>query len=216
MEFLVKLFFEDLVLLLLAEFVALAVMLAIHRRRYTPQSRRNVWLTLGICAALLAVQFLVETDAEKVKALVVRLVDAVDEGDMNTIEDCVHPDGVRVGTGTSAESFPKDVFVMGCNIGLQMHRINEAQVGDIQVDLSGDEALVDFYLNCEISSTTQGDVGFNQSVWQIVCARTSGGWKMRQITRGEIGSAVLSNIPRMPVLRYIREMSERALQQSRP
>lgn len=212
MEFLTELFFEDLPLLLLAEVLALAVMLAIHRKRFTPQSRRNVWLTLIICGMLLALQHLVETDTEKVRTLATRLVDAVDEGDINTIERTVHPDGIRVGMGLDAENYPKDVFVMGCNIGLQIHRINEAQVGGIQVELNGDQATVSFYVNCEINSSAEGNVGFTQSIWEILCVKTPEGWKMRQILKGEMGLAAMSNIPRTPVLRYIREMNERALQ----
>ena len=80
-----RLLFEDLYLLLLAEAIALAVVLAVHRRRLTRQSRRLVWLTLGVCALLIVIQELTVTKREALEQMVAALAQAVDDGDIPAI-----------------------------------------------------------------------------------------------------------------------------------
>ncbi len=206
----VRLLFEDLVLLLVAEFIALAVVLALHRRRFTPESRRTVWITLGVCAVMLMLQFAVVTDRERLRSLVVELVDAVDEGDLSTIENAVHPDGVRIGMGVDADNVSKLVFVQGCNIGLQINRIDEAQVGISRVEVGDGEATVDFRVNCELRSDRWGEARSMPSEWRIRCMKTPEGWKMRQILIGELGIQALVNAPKIALLGHLKEMIRRA------
>ena len=86
-DFLRRLLFEDLPLLLLAQAVAMAVVLAVHRRWMTRRSRRLVWIGLALCAALVALQVFVVTDREALTQMVQTLARAVDQGDMDTIAD---------------------------------------------------------------------------------------------------------------------------------
>ena len=84
-DYLIKMFFEEMPLLLVAEFIALAIALGIHRRRYTAKTRRGIWITIGACAALIALHLAVVTDREKIEQLIQILAEAVDGGDVQTI-----------------------------------------------------------------------------------------------------------------------------------
>src|SRR5438132_1518905 len=79
------LLFESLPLLLVAEGIVLAAVIAVHRRRLTARTRRAIWVTLGLCVLMPIMQSLVVTDHEALDALVHGLARSVSQGDIAAI-----------------------------------------------------------------------------------------------------------------------------------
>lgn len=187
MDYLTRLLFEDLVLLLLASVLALAVALGIHRRRQSDRSRRGVWITLGVCALLIVVQHLVVTDRQQITEMLKTLGRAVDEGDVGTIADCLDPAGVTLGAGVRRETFEKEVFVLASSLGLQTYRVDQVSIGGIEIDVRGDLAVVNFRVSCELGDDRGRFGGRQPSFWTVHCARTADGWRISQIVSGKLG-----------------------------
>ncbi len=186
MEHLSRLFFEDRVLLLLAEVAALAVALAVHRRRMTPRSRRNVWMMLAVCAALLAIQHLVQTDREKIETRITGLVQAVDQGDIAAVAACLDDEGVDLGSGLNFEFYEKETFVQAISLSLQTYQVDEARVGGFEIKINGDQAVVSFRVACDLSNQG-GRLGRRPNFWKVHCVRRPEGWRLDQIISGKFG-----------------------------
>lgn len=196
--------FEDLALLLMAEAMALAVVLAIHRRRMTPRTARAIYITLGVCAVLVAVQSLIKTKREVVKATIENLVRAVDEGDTSAIGGFFDENGVTVG---SSQVFPRAVFVLGCQIGLQESQVDNAVVGGFRIDVDGRNAVAQFRVNCELRRDGKLEQRL-PSFWTVHCTRQADGWKIHRISQGDLGVEAFG--ARMSALDYVRGVCGRA------
>ena len=186
MDFVTRLLFEDLAVLLLASAGATAVALGIHRRQFTSRSRRNVWITLATCAGLITLQYLVNTDREKVEALVRNLVVAVDATDMDAIATAFDRDGVALGAGDPSESFPHETFIQAIRLGLQDHEIDEARTTNVRVRITGDQATVEFSVTCDLSDRS-GLQGRRPSFWELHCVHRPEGWKLDHVVSGNLG-----------------------------
>lgn len=171
-----SLLFENLTLLLLTEFVALAIVLAIHRRKFTAKSRRAVWITLGFCGFLIFVQHWVQTDTEKLKATTETLALAVDRADLQTIEQ--HLDK----NFQSEQDYDKDSFMEQVEQVLQRYQVDEANVwqyGNIEID--NDKATVVFQVFCDIKGSRFDQRNF-PSKWRLHYVRRNEEWKVEEIT----------------------------------
>lgn len=178
-EFLTRLLFEDLVLLLVAEAGAMAIILAIHRRRYTARTRRSIGVALGVCVVLIGLQGLIKTDRERLKEQVTIMVRAIDEGDMTTLTGAIDRDFTD-GTRDRA-TFLADVSLL-----LQRAKVDEAKAGGFQVELAGDRATVSFRAICDWQSGSQVQRGV-MSFWTLEFVRRQDGWKLSRIISAKIG-----------------------------
>src|SRR5690242_9371719 len=120
-RFLQSLLFENLPLLLIAEAVAIAIVLGVHRRNLTAGTRRAVWITLAICVALIGLQYLVQTDQERIEANVKAIALAIDDGDVPAVGQ--HLDREFQDHGLSKEAWLADLRQR-----LQRWQIDEAKV----------------------------------------------------------------------------------------
>lgn len=177
----VRLLFEDLVILIIAEVVAMLVVLAIHRRRMTPRTRRAVWIVLACCIVLIAVNKLVTTDGEQVEKTVAAMARAVDDGDVPAIAGHID-DGFRY------RQWDKAGFLAELNIKLQHWRIDEARVGRFDVRIDGDQARASFRASCDWKGDRESQAGVSSS-WELEFVRRPDGWKLRRILTAKLGPA---------------------------
>lgn len=181
-DFMTRLFFESVFLLLAVEAAAVAVAIAVHRLRYTAASKRGVWITLAAGVLLLLVQFLVVTDREAIENMVVAMARAAGRGDVGEIERHVDE---SFADGRKAE------FMSHVNNELQRWQIQEPKVGAVRVEVSGDAATVGFRVFCDLRSNEV--VQYNVlSRWKLHCVRRPDGWKMDAIPSAKLGPADLT------------------------
>ncbi len=209
-DFLRRLLFEDLLLLLVACAVAFAVALAVHRRRFTQQSRRGIWITIGVCLGLIVMQSLVVTDREALRELVNDLVHASDAGDVAAIGARVDGAGVVFGSGESGEDCDKKSFLDAANVGLQRYQVDEAGTGGFRFEIDGDRAVVTFRVTCDLREG-EGRAQRTPNYWTIGCVRRPEGWKMNAILDAKIGvEGFADGIDVIPYLKGFRSTALRA------
>lgn len=179
MSFLTRILFEDLAVLLMIEFVVLMSVLAVHRRRMTPRTRRAVWITLACCAALIALNHLVTTDSERIVETVSAMAKAVDEGDVPAIAD-------RLDDEFHYRNWDRDGFVGELNNKLQRWRIDEAKVGRFEIRIDGDVATASFRASCDWKGSSDSQAGV-ASAWTLELIRRPGGWKLRRVVSAKVG-----------------------------
>ncbi len=179
LDYVTRLLFEDLPLLLVAEVIALGVVLAIHRRRFTAKSRRLVWITIGVCAALIAIQKLTVTKREALKQMVSALAQAVDDGDVSAI-------GQRLDDEFQDRQWDKKTFLDQVRLRLQRWQIDQASVGGFEIEIDGEQGTVSFRATCDWRSRDR--VGYKiWSSWKLRCVRRADGWKVLRIVKGKVG-----------------------------
>jgi len=181
---LTRLLFEDLPLLLLAQAVALALVLAAHRKWRTVRSRRMVWLSLGCCALLIALQHYVVTDREALRNMVRTMASAVEQGDVAAL-------GKRFDDEISLGGYlGKKDAIKHAHISLQRYDINEARVSGFHIEVTGDTATVAFQAVCDIQGVKENPYYSTPTQWQLGCVRRDDGWKVRS-AKYELGFAGL-------------------------
>jgi hypothetical protein len=179
LSFISRFLFEDLWLLLIAEFIAIVVVVATHRRRMTAGTRRAVWITLAGCAALVGLNKLVTTDSERIVEMVTAVAEAVDEGDIPAI-------AARVDDEFKYRNWDKAGFVAELNSKLQNWRVDEAKVGRFEIEVQGDVAKASFRASCDWKGGSDAQAGV-ASLWTLECVRRSDGWKFRRILAAKVG-----------------------------
>ncbi|MDM8007154.1 MAG: nuclear transport factor 2 family protein [Phycisphaerae bacterium] len=179
MSFLTRILFEDLAILLMIEFLVLMSVLAVHRRRMTPRTRRAVYITLACCAAVIALNKLVSTDGERIVETVSAIAKAVDEGDVPAIAEDLD-DEFRY------RHWDKDGFVAELNSKLQRWRIDEVKVGRFETRVDGDVATTSFRASCDWRGGHDSQAGV-ASAWTLELVRRPGGWKLRRVVSAKVG-----------------------------
>jgi len=187
LDYVTRLLFEDLPLLLVAEAIALAVVLAIHRRRFTPHTRRAVWITLGVCAIFIVIQSLVTTRREALEAMVRTLAQAVDHGDVPAI-------GERIDGEFRHGNHDKKAFLDGVvKQTLQRWQVDEAKVAGFKIEINGDNATVSFRAHCDCRSDNHVQYKV-PSFWTLNCIRRPDGWKLLRIPKARCGPGGSFNV----------------------
>ena len=180
LDYVTRLLFEDLPLLLVAEAIALAVVLAIHRRQFTPQTRRAVWITLGVCVTFIVIQSLVTTKREALEAMVSALARAVDDGDVPAIAE-------RIDEEFRHGNDDKEAFLDGVvKQTLQRWQVDEAKVAGFKIEIDGDTATVSFRAHCDCRSDNPVQYSV-PSFWTLNCVHRPDGWKLLGIPRAKCG-----------------------------
>jgi len=177
----IRLLFEDLTILVMAEFIALMVVLTIHRRRMTRRTRRAVWITLACCASLILLNRLVVTDRERAVNAVTAMARAVDDGDVPAIAE-------GLDEGFQYSNWDRAEFVAELNQKLQQWRVDRAQLGRFEVQIEGDVAQVSFRASCDWHGSNQSQTGVASS-WALELVRRPDGWKLRRVVSAKVGPA---------------------------
>jgi hypothetical protein len=180
-SFLFQLLFEDLTALVIVEFIAMAVVLAVHRQCRTAGTRRAVWITLACCAFLVLLNQLVTTDSERIEEAVATLAKAVDDGEVPAI-------GSKIDDEFQYRHWDKAGFVAELNNKLQDWRIDAVKVGRFDVQIEGDLAKVSFRASCDWKGRNESQAGI-ASVWTQEWVRRPDGWKLRRIVSAKVGPA---------------------------
>ncbi|MBI4580031.1 MAG: hypothetical protein HY718_10040 [Planctomycetes bacterium] len=178
-DFLRNLFFESLVLLVIAEGIALAVVLAIRRRQTPPAGRWWMPIALVVCAALLAVQWLVRTDRERLRAAVTEMALAVDDGDVAALAEHIDAD-------FQYRDQDRRAWLDDVRQRLQRWRIDEARVGGFVIAVEGDNAVVSFRATCDWRSGDQSQHGVH-SLWKLSFVRRERNWRLLRVLDAKIG-----------------------------
>jgi len=169
-----RLLFEDLTLLLIAEMIALAIAIAIHRRRYTAKSRRGVWLTLAVCALFIMQSLMIKTDRERLIELIREMAVAVDRGDVRAVEQ-------RLDETFLADGRDKPTFTAEVNDWLQRWQIDEAKIGrKVEVVIDNDSSMLTFRAFCDARNNRDTYYG-TISKWQVSCIRRERDWKVQGV-----------------------------------
>lgn len=179
LDLLNTLFFENIILLLCFEVVAIAVALAIYRHWPTPGRRLGLWITLAVCLLLIVLQQVIETDRERIQAVVVMLVDAADEGDIVTL-------GQNIDIDFQDRGMDKARWLEDVRQRLQYAQIDQAKVGGFKIDVDGDTALASFWASCHWRAANQLESNV-VSTWKLTFKRRDDGWKLHRIVSGKIG-----------------------------
>jgi hypothetical protein len=178
-DFLRSLLFENVLLLMMAEAVAIAVVLAVRRRRLDGGTRRSVWITLAVCLLLLIVQHLVRTDRERIQAAVADMARAIDEGDVPSL-------GEHLDSEFQDRGLDKKAWLMDVRQRLQRWRIDEAKVSRFTTKVNGDEAEVSFAASCDCRSGEQNQSSVSSS-WRLAFVRRDDGWKLHRVLAAKFG-----------------------------
>jgi hypothetical protein len=163
----------------MAEFVALMIVLTIHRRRMTTRTRRSVWVTLAVCTALILLNKLVTTRREQLVAAIGSMAQAVDEADLPAITS-------RLDDEFQYGHWDKAGFVAELNRKLQDWRIDEVSVGGFEIDLTGQSAKVAFRASCDWRGHNESQTGV-VSFWTQEWVLRPDGWKLRRILGAKVG-----------------------------
>lgn len=196
-DFFIRLLFESLPLLLAAEALAIAIAVAWHRRQFTARSRRGIWITLAVCAALLALQAIVVTDREALQDMVERLASAVDEGDIGAIGD-------EIDASFATRGWNRQELLDRSNQTLQRWQVDAPRVGGFQIDVQGDEATVSFRALCDIRGGGEMTQPNLFTRWKLRCVRRQDGWKVSAIQNARIGPADFSGQGGIDILDQLR------------
>ncbi|HOA72655.1 MAG TPA: nuclear transport factor 2 family protein [Phycisphaerae bacterium] len=178
-DFLRTVFLESVVLLLILEVAAVAIVLGIHRRHGTTNTRLALWATLIVCIALLVVQHLVKTDREQIVAAVSAMARAVDDGDVPTL-------GEYLAADFQDREMDKAEWLSDIRQRLQRWRIDEARTWGHKVEVNGDEAVVTFQAMCDWRSGEQSGQSI-LSTWKLGMARRDGIWTLHRVISAKIG-----------------------------
>ena len=190
LDYVSRLLFEDLSLLLLAEVIGLAVVLAVHRRRMTKQSRRLVWVALVVCVLLIVIQSLTITKRESLQRMVTELGAIVEAGVEQHEQQRIIElfDGeFQLDQGKEAPLRKKEF------LGWLMRRLGEWQIAevsvrDFEIELTKeDEASVSFWARCDVSGASGGHALRNVvSHWKLYCVWREDGWKVFRFEEGRM------------------------------
>ena len=179
-----ELLFENLTLLLLVSALAMAVALAMHRRRYTEHSRRVVYITLVVCGCLIVLQHLVVTKRELLHQRIDVLSAACDAGDMAAMGECF-ADEVRFGSPVRGIVVPRRAIIGMTSLALQEYEVNEARVGNVTIEMQGDQAFVRFSVTCDLKGP---QAAYRvPTLWKLRCTYADDDWRVDQITEGKWG-----------------------------
>lgn len=178
-DFLRTLFLESFVLLLIVQAVAVALALALHRRRFTRRTQRGVWLTILGCLILLVVQHLVQTDRERIQTTVTQMARAVEDGDIPALSR--HLDGSFVDRGMDKATWLGDVRQR-----LQRWRVSEAKVSGFATEIDGNDATVSFRARCDFRSGDQAPQMIF-STWKLDMVRREDGWRLHRVQSAKFG-----------------------------
>jgi uncharacterized protein (TIGR02246 family) len=180
--FFTRLLFEDLSVLLPVELVALAIVIGLYRHWRTPRSRLAVWIALSICAGLVALQHLVTTDREAIRAMVERMAAAVQEGDVPALGEHFAEDLVFEGDRG------KNQVMQHATAVLQQNAIHNARVSAFIIEVRGDDATATFQAVADIR-TGGSEPNYNAPTrWELKCRREPAGWRVCR-AKYEIGLA---------------------------
>lgn len=178
MDFLRELLFESLPMLLVLVAILLAAALAVHRRRASRASRRGLLITAAVCAGLIVMQALVVTDHEAIRATIQDLAKAVDAGDVAGIGD-------RLDEAFTFRSRSKSAFLDDVDRTLQRWRIDEVSVGGYRIEITGDQAEVNFRAHCDLRGEQHEQSGL-PSFWKVRMVRRAADWKLLGIDSGKV------------------------------
>jgi len=179
-DWLTRLLFEDLSLLLLAEAMTLAVVVGLHRRYMTPRSRRTVWITLAVCCGQIVMQKLVVTDREAIRAMVEAMANAVQQGDVAALADHFAEDL------QFEKDRDKEAVVQHAREILQRYEIHNARVSGFRIDVSEDDATATFQAMADVRNGS-AEMSYNTPTrWDLKCRRESDGWRVYR-AKYEIG-----------------------------
>jgi len=208
MDLITRLLFEDLALLLLVSALAMAVALAMHRRRYTEQSRRMVWITLSVCAGLIALQNFVVTKGESLYQRIETLSAACDAGDMAAMGECF-AEKVRFGSPVRGITVPRQAIVAMASLALQEYEVNEARVGNVRIEMQDNHAFVRFSVTCDLKGP---QAAYRvPSIWKLRCTYAADDWRVDQITEGKWGLEGLGQAH--DIMRYLRGRLDAAVRE---
>lgn len=179
MNLLRSVFLESVVLLLVVEAAAIAVVLAIHRSRMTAGTRKALYGTLAVCVLLLVLQHLVQTDREQIEATVAEIAYAIDAGDVPAV-------GERLDAEFTDRGLDKAEWVEDLRQRLQRWRIDEAKVAGFNTVVEGDTATTSFRAFCDWrgGERTESSV---LSAWKLGFVRRADGWKLQRVLSAKFG-----------------------------
>jgi len=178
-DFLRVMFLESPVLLLIFSAIAVAVALAVHRRRLSAGSLRGVWLTVAACLLLLVLQHAIETDREQIRAAVAAMARAVDDGDIPTL-------GEHLDVHFEDRGLDKTAWLADVRQRLQRWRIDEARVWNFKIETDDATATVSFQALCDWRSGDQAPQSV-ASAWKLAMVRGEDGWKLQRVLSARFG-----------------------------
>ncbi len=189
MDLLVRVFFEDLVLLLLVLAVGLAVTLAVRRRLMTSLRTHLLWIFPVVCVGLLAVQSWVVTDREAVRTLLKTMAYHAQEGDVPALEPAFAENAViQLPAGDTTRG--KSRVMNAIHLTLQRYDLTAVGLSGFRIEVTGDTAKVEFQARCDIrgQETLPYDNTFSQ--WSVSLIRAADGWQVER-AEGRLGLAGL-------------------------
>lgn len=195
-DFITTVLFESMPWLLFFCCAAVAIALAVHRRRMTPGSRKGIYITLGACVGLLLLQRFVVTERESLTSVLQAMARAVDEGEVPALLEHVSPEFKWRSAGR--QEFLDDVTQR-----LIATQIDGARITQVKANVADDSALVSFLAVCDIRDR-QFDQRSVTSYWELRFVRRDGRWLMEAILKGEIrpgGLAPSGGIDVVPMIR---------------
>ena len=177
-------FLESPLVLILLELAVGLILLYVAQRIAVPRWILPAFFLLAV--ALLAVQHLVVTDAEAIRALTRELAGAVDRGDVDTLRRHLHDEFDY--RGLNRNRFADLVYQQ-----LQTYGVDEARVAGFEMEIEADLARVEFTARARVHVDELGIQPY-LGRWRLDLRRDDDAWKL--ITATELnGPAAAMPLP---------------------
>jgi hypothetical protein len=158
--------------LAILELAVALVLLWLVRRRAWPAARVLGGYLL-LCVALLAVQYVVVTDAEKIRRVMHEMADAVDFGHVEVIESHLADDFV-------AWRYDREQFMELVHQHLETYRIDEVWVGGEEIQIERDQAQIEFTARARIGTEELGSQPYMER-WRMTLRPEGEEWRVTRV-----------------------------------
>jgi hypothetical protein len=146
------------------------ILLVAWMRRRTPGAKRAALIGLLLCVAVPIMQQLVVTHQEQLRTACETMVEAAEQGDVATIAQ-------RVAAGFAVRDIDRERFLRGVENALTRWHIEDASMGNVQIEVTGNRAAVTFNVTCRVIATEEVVTGV-VSAWTTTFELIDGQWML--------------------------------------
>ncbi len=158
-------------------------------RRRTSRLRLAVVIGLAICIAVPLLQQFVTTDRERIVTACEAMVQAVDVGDLPTID-------AHLSAKFSTEEHDKESFMAFVGRRLERHEIEDAKLTIRSIEINGLNAVVVIRVDCTVDSNSyQGPL---PSSWELTFEQEGDEWRMISVKPIQIGPQKFTRLSDLP------------------
>jgi hypothetical protein len=159
-------------------------------KRQQPRARNTGIVIMLLAVALIALNYFVETDKEKVARHTRELVSAVQDANWDKVKSLLSPQ-VTLGTIKTSIYPNRDALLKGAADCAEQYQLKSAHITSLEV------RQVQTQITVDLTVWTVQDITLGRplpSSWQLVWGQTGNDWSLFQITCLSIGNENINNL----------------------